>query len=102
MEGSLDGRSHLGCCGVGGGDFVGDGGVCSWAGGVGDVRGDLDMSGEELKRQVMSRVNVPVGREGEAGVTIEGWVKFFPVGYKFGPASVMACERLVRRELKLR
>ena len=64
--------------------------------------GYLAMTREDLVKQVMGRGKVPAGREGEAHRAIEGWVKFFPVGFKFGPASVMACERLVKRELKLR
>ncbi len=58
------------------------------------------MTGDELKRQVMARVAVPVGQLAMVNDVLDRWVGHYPRAFKFGPASVLAAVRLVQREMQ--
>lgn len=57
------------------------------------------MTKDDVKRQILARVTVPVGLAGVAGEVLDKWLGLYPGHFKFGPAVVMAGERLLRREL---
>ena len=57
------------------------------------------MMSDELKRQVMARVAVPVWQLAMVNDILDRWVGHYPRAFKFGPASVQAAVRLVQREM---
>lgn len=59
------------------------------------------MTRDEVQRQVMIRVRVPVGMDGHAAESLERWLQAFPVSFVFSPSYVQAGCRLLRRELGL-
>jgi hypothetical protein len=54
------------------------------------------MTGSELKRQVLVRVQFEVGPVTEI---LDRWLGLYPKGFKFGPAAVQAAVRAVTREI---
>jgi hypothetical protein len=57
------------------------------------------MTREDLVKQVMARVKVPVGFEDCAYAALDKWMVLYPASFKFGSAAVLAAERLLRRAL---
>lgn len=57
------------------------------------------MTREDLKRQVLARVNVPVGFFALGDTILSRWLDAYPAKFVFGPAEVMSAERQLRREL---
>jgi hypothetical protein len=66
------------------------------------TREGVAMTRDELKKQVVARVKVPVGSEGGAQNALDVWLGQFRHEFKFGPHEFQAACRLVRRELRLK
>ena len=65
-----------------------------------DVRGSVVvMTREELRGEVLSRVEVPAGKEGQVNEALRMWVEVFPKAFVFGPREVQFGIRLLNREL---
>lgn len=59
------------------------------------------MTREDLKRQVLARVNVPPELCGMAETVMSDWLKGYREDFDFGPQTVLAVERELRRQLNL-
>lgn len=56
------------------------------------------MMREDLKRQVLARVQVPAEFSGLAEQVMGDWLKGYRADFDFGPAAVLSAERQLRRE----
>lgn len=59
------------------------------------------MTREDLKRQVLARVNVPAEFSGMEETVINDWLRGYRDDFDFGPQTVLSVERELRRHLTL-
>lgn len=57
------------------------------------------MTREDLKRQVLARVNVPADFSGLCDAALDLWLTMYRDNFRFGPEEVLAAERLLRRKI---
>lgn len=60
------------------------------------------MTREDLKKQVLARVKVPAELSGLAEQSMNDWLKGYRESFDFGPSTVLAVERELRRQLNLK
>lgn len=59
------------------------------------------MTRDDLKRQVLARVQVPAEFYGLAENVLSDWLKGYRADFDFGPAAVLSVERELLRRLNL-
>lgn len=57
------------------------------------------MTREDLKRQVLAKLDVPAEFSAMASTRLDDWLKNYPLVFDFGPGAVLSAERQLRREL---
>lgn len=57
------------------------------------------MTREDLKRQVLAKLDVPAEFSAMESARLDHWLKNYPVVFDFGPGAVLSAERQLRREL---
>lgn len=57
------------------------------------------MTREDLKRQVLARVDVMAEYSGLCDAALEIWLTMYRDNFRFGPEEVLAAERLLLRKI---